>query len=166
LSHVKALIKLAEELETGDPGDTLMFAIWYHDIVYDTKRTDNEQKSAELAGDALGRLGVPIGTINDVMKMIVATEHHDAGNLQADGRLFLDLDISIFGARPELYREYSRAIRQEYEWVPWPIYREGRSKILSGFLQRAHIFFTAYFNEKYGDQARRNIEDELKVLTA
>jgi predicted metal-dependent HD superfamily phosphohydrolase len=165
LSHVKALITLDEELKAGEASDALMFAIWYHDIAYDTRRADNEEKSAELAGNALGRLGVPIGTINDVEKMILATKHHDAANLRSDGELFLDLDISILGAPPRLYKEYSSAIREEYEWVPWPIYRDGRSKILSGFVQRPSIFFTNRFNAKYENQARTNIEGELNEMS-
>jgi len=162
LSHIKALIALHDELKSeGDP-DAISFAIWYHDVIYDTRRQDNEERSATLACTSLGYLCVAADTIAEVEKMIKATKNHRAEYLSVDGELFLDLDISILGAPAGLYREYSRAIRQEYDWVPRPMYRSGRSRILNDFLQRRRIFFTEQMNAKFEDQARRNLEDELK----
>jgi predicted metal-dependent HD superfamily phosphohydrolase len=166
LSHIKALTALYVEFKTGADCDAVWLAIWYHDVVYETGRADNEEASVELASQALSRLRVPVGTIAEVEKMILATKHHSAEHLSADGQLFLDLDISIVGAPPELYKEYSRAIRREYHWLPWPMYRAGRSKILSDFLRRQQIFFTDRMNARLEDQARRNLEEEVKELVS
>jgi predicted metal-dependent HD superfamily phosphohydrolase len=60
--------------------------------------------------------------------MIRATKNHGGEHLSTAGQLFLDLDISILGVPSELYNEYSRAIRTEYDWVPWPMYREAAAE--------------------------------------
>jgi predicted metal-dependent HD superfamily phosphohydrolase len=164
LSHIKALIHLYDEFKRNAGYDPILFAIWYHDIIYDTRRHDNEDISADFARDALGTLGVPSVIVWEVDQMIRATKRHDSENLSADGELFLDLDISILGASPELYREYGDAIRREYDWVPWPIYRQARSGILRDFLRPQRIFFTEQMSARFDDQARRNIEQELKEL--
>ena len=30
--------------------DTFLYSLWFHDIIYDPKRNDNEQQSAEVFG--------------------------------------------------------------------------------------------------------------------
>ena len=50
-------------------------AIWFHDVVYDTHRTDNERLSAEWAGRVLTAAGVPGPTISRVQELVLATEH-------------------------------------------------------------------------------------------
>jgi len=166
LSHIKALIYLYDEFNRhfSDDNNAILFAIWFHDIIYDTRRNDNEDCSAEFARDALDTLGVPAAIVWEVDLMIRATKHHSSEHLSADGELFLDLDISILGAPPEVYHEYSDAIRREYDWVAWSIYRQARSEILRNFLERKRIFFTDQMDARFGHQARRNLEQELKEL--
>jgi len=164
LSHIKALIHLYDEFKPDAGCDAILFAIWYHDIIYDTRSNENEEISADLARDALCALGVPTAIAWEVDLMIRATKHHSSEHLSADGELFLDLDISILGASSELYHEYSDAIRKEYDWVPWSIYRQARSAILRNFLQRQRIFFTDQINARFGHQASRNLEQELNEL--
>jgi len=78
--------------------------------------------------------------------------------------LFLDMDISILGASAEKYNTYAKQIRREYSAYSWDAYRQGRSKIMTSFLQRNQIFFTNHFHQKYEQQARRNIQRELNSL--
>jgi predicted metal-dependent HD superfamily phosphohydrolase len=80
-------------------------------------------------------------------------------------KAFLDLDTSILGAPEEIYREYSRAIRKEYSWVPDALYREGRMKVLNDFLGRELIYQTEEISAKYEAQARHNIAEEIRSLS-
>ncbi|MGH9937527.1 MAG: HD domain-containing protein, partial [Blastocatellia bacterium] len=82
-----------------------------------------------------------------------------------DMKAFLDLDTSILGAPEEIYREYGRAIRKEYSWVPRPMYRRGRRKVLNGFLEREHIYHTEEIRAAYELQARLNIAAEIRSLS-
>jgi predicted metal-dependent HD superfamily phosphohydrolase len=165
LSHIQSLLALSESLlDKVQNRDALYFAIWFHDVIYDTKRSDNEEKSAEFAAEALASLGVPEQTITTTREMILATKHHRASDLSWDMNAFLDLDVSILGAPEDVYKEYSAAIRKEYSWVPDFLYRKGRMKVLNDFLGRARIYNTVEFSAKYEAQARHNIAEELRTL--
>src|SRR5215470_7732765 len=165
LSHIQSLLSLSESLlDKIQNRDALYFAIWFHDVIYDTKRSDNEEKSAEFAAEALASLGVPEQTNAIVQEMILATKHHRAANLSWDMEAFLDLDTSILGAPQEIYKDYSQAIRKEYSWVHDSLYREGRMKVLNDFLGRERIYYTEEIGAKYEAQARRNIAEEIRAL--
>jgi len=166
LSHIQSLLSLSESLlDKIQNRDALYFAVWFHDVIYDTQRSDNEEKSAEFAAEALAGLGVPEQTVSVVREMILATKHHRGEYLSWDMKAFLDLDTSILGAPEEIYEVYSRAIRKEYSWVPNVLYREGRMKILNDFLGRERIYHTEEIRAKYETQARRNIAEEIKTLS-
>ena len=165
LSHIQSLLALGETLldKIQNP-KAVYFAIWFHDIIYNTKRSDNEDKSAGFAAEALTGIGVPEQTIAVTQEMILATKHHRGTDLSWDMKAFLDLDTSILGAPEETYQEYSRAIRKEYSWVPDFLYRKGRMKVLNDFLEREHIYHTKEIGAEYEIEARRNIASEIRGL--
>lgn len=166
LSHIQSLLALSESLmDKVQNRDAFYFAVWFHDVIYDTKRSDNEEKSAEFAAEALAGLGVPEQTVATTREMILATKHHRAGDLSWDMKAFLDLDTSILGAPQEIYEEYGRAIRKEYSWVPDLLYRKGRVKVLNDFLVRERIYNTEEIRAKYETQARHNIAEEIRALS-
>ncbi|HZS04576.1 MAG TPA: hypothetical protein VFD58_07050 [Blastocatellia bacterium] len=165
LSHIKALLELCNSVRGRIQSyGAVRFAIWFHDVIYDTRKSDNEDRSAEFAAEAMGRLSVPAETIAAVREMILATKGHSPAGASADLKLFLDLDLSILGAPEEIYRAYSQAIRREYSWVPGFIYRRERKKILNSFLGRDKLYFTEPLAAKCEAQARRNIAWELENL--
>ncbi len=165
LSHIRALLAHAEsfrhELQSYD---TVAFAIWFHDAIYHTKKSDNEEKSAELAEATLSQLSVPSEIITATKQMILATKKHKLLNDSTDLKLFLDFDLSTLGTSEEVYQQYSQAIRKEYSWVPYFLYRKGRKKVLESFLKRERLYFTDAMNASYESQARRNLETEWDRL--
>src|SRR5262245_32492135 len=91
LSHIQSLLSLSESLlDKIQDRDALYFAVWFHDVIYDTKSSDNEEKSAELAVEALASLGVLEQTIAAARDMILATKHHRGADLSWDMKAFLD----------------------------------------------------------------------------
>src|SRR5215468_6288583 len=76
LAHIEAMLDLmrAHEAALADPA-SVEAAIWFHDAVYDTRRHDNEQKSAELAAERLAGLLSP-DRIDRITSMIRATAGH------------------------------------------------------------------------------------------
>jgi len=166
-SHVQALLKLFESFEnkTQDP-HAVKFSIWFHDVIYDSKRNDNEAESAKLASEMLSKLNVTPATIELVKDLILATKDHSGRNLSYDAKLFLDMDLAILGMSEEIYKEYSQAIRQEYAWVSKSMYCEGRKKVLQSFMERERIYFTDEMNTRYEAQARKNIHSEIESLDA
>lgn len=165
LGHIRALLAWAAEYRAQLQDYTAVrFAIWFHDVVYDTQRSDNEERSAVLAVQTLQRLNISAPVIELVEAMILATKVHQLGDLNDDAAWFLDFDLAILGSAPEFYQAYRQAIRQEYRWVPGLLFRRKRRQVLESFLRRERLFFTAEMRERLEAQARRNLQEEIRQL--
>jgi predicted metal-dependent HD superfamily phosphohydrolase len=165
LSHIRDLLKFSDSFKSAIKDyDAVCFAIWFHDVIYDTKKSDNEEKSAELAVKILTELKVPDEIRDRARDMILATKKHYPEGTSEDTGLFLDLDLSILGSPEEVYNQYSKAIREEYSWVPGFMYRRNRKKVLNNFLTREKIYFTDDMASRFESQARLNIKNEIKTL--
>lgn len=168
LSHILALLRHAdaERAQIVHP-ETVELAIWFHDAIYDTRATDNEERSAAWAGEALQAMGTDTALISAVQAAIRATQAHDAKSPRnPDLLLFLDIDLAILGTPEDVYDDYSRAIRAEYHWVGEATYRAGRSEVLKRFLARPALFHTPSIANRLEARARRNIARELQQLSS
>jgi predicted metal-dependent HD superfamily phosphohydrolase len=148
------------------PGASPRLAIWWHDAIYDPQARDNEERSADLAGTHLAELGAPAALIQTTANLILMTRNHWSGPSAGDGDYFLDADIAILGAPPQVYDRYASDVRQEYAWAPDPVWRTGRSAFLQSALARPRFFRTDAFETAYGQQARINMAGELALLGA
>lgn len=164
LSHINYLLREANKIEF-EYFDSVYFAIWFHDVIYEPKKSDNEIESAKLAVKLLRELGLNQQTISKIEQMILATQKHSAEDIDADGKIFLDLDLSILGATPDIYQQYSQAIREEYSYVLEILYRQGRKQVLENFLKREVIYFSENLRERFENQARVNLANEIKELS-
>ena len=172
LDHVMACLDLVEELHCGH----LELAIWFHDVIYDPHLSDNEEKSAELFNEVLGRhLGGFLGEGNQmarwITRAILATK---PGTIKPEPtsnknilctdlalNLLLDVDLAILGAPEAEFAIYESQIRQEYAFVPEKDFREGRAKILEGFLAQPSIYRNTTYLEP---QARANLTRSIAKL--
>jgi predicted metal-dependent HD superfamily phosphohydrolase len=142
--------------------DVIVFAIAYHDIIYNTLKSDNEEKSADLAVKRLKEISFPENLIARCKAIILATKKHEMADEETN--LFTDADLSILGSEPNVYKLYSEQIRKEYKIYPDFVYNPGRKKVLTHFLEMEKIFKTREFSIKYESQARLNLEQELGTL--
>ena len=78
--------------------------------------------------------------------------------------MLVDADLWILGSPQERFDEYEVQVREEYGWVPGPIYRRKRREILQGFLARATIYGTERFVQRHEPQARVNLARALARL--
>ncbi len=166
LDHILYMANLARDCHAllTDP-DTLLFSIFYHDVVYDAARKDNEAKSAETARVRLKRLGYPEARIQACTHQIMATKDH-ADAQDQDTCFLLDMDLAILGDSPEAYAAYTRKIRAEYSMFPDALYKPGRKNVLKHFLAMQHIFKTEHFRTAREPRARENLQAELDALRA
>jgi predicted metal-dependent HD superfamily phosphohydrolase len=143
------------------------FAVLYHDAIYVPGRRDNESRSARLADAHLARWWPDAGIDRDrIGALIVATARH--GSLRPDDfaddaagedmRRFLDCDMAILGAEPEVFAVYDRAIAEEYRAVPRWLYRRKRRAFFRTLLDAERIFLSDFFRGRCEAQARRNLE--------
>jgi predicted metal-dependent HD superfamily phosphohydrolase len=139
--------------------EILSEAIWWHDVVYDATRSDNEELSALLAEQH-----VRSDISQEVGRLIRLTRTHAVEPGDRLGAILISIDLSILGAEPARYDAYAAAIRQEYVHVADSDYRTGRAKVLGHFAARPFIFPDAGFAEVYDRQARENLARELASL--
>jgi predicted metal-dependent HD superfamily phosphohydrolase len=81
-----------------------------------------------------------------------------------DEKILVDVDLSILGAKSERFDEYERQVREEYSWVPAPIFRSKRKATLAEFLNRPTIFNTEKFVGVYEARARENLRRSVAKL--
>jgi predicted metal-dependent HD superfamily phosphohydrolase len=159
LDHVRNVLETVEILGPNARRlNAVRLAAWLHDVIYDSRASDNEEHSAAFAERLCEQLSIPEGQL--VSSLILKTKTHDAGD-DPDAQVLLDADLAILGAAEPIYRDYRERIRQEYAWVPEPDYRIGRRQVLKKFLERARIF---HFLNDLEDSARRNIAAEIAGL--
>lgn len=143
--------------------DSVLFALFYHDIVYKATSKDNEAKSAETAIKRLVQINVHSHKLDKCHELIIATKSHIVSN-NNDTNLFTDADLSILGYPWEKYEAYYKQVRKEYSYYPDLLYNPGRKKVLQHFLAMDSIFKTLYFREKYEAKARTNLQMEMSIL--
>jgi len=161
LDHVQNVLATVETIGSHARNlDAVRLAVWLHDVIYDSKASDNEERSADYAERLCEVLSIPVG--KRVAHLILTTKTHDTG-ADPDAQVLLDADLAILGASEWEYRAYADNIRREYAWVPEPEYRSGRRQVLAKFLTRPRIF---HFLRHLEEPARRNISAEIARLAA
>lgn len=174
--HVQDVLAHYREVETTGAGwhhpREVWLAVLYHDAIYVPGRSDNEAESADLAIEHVERWWPQAGIDPQrVAGLILLTARHgalgseDAGTGEAgdDTRRFLDCDMAILGATPEVFAAYDRAIAEEYRAVPRWLYRIKRRQFFKRLLASDRIFLSDFFRDRFEAQARRNLQAALKA---
>lgn len=165
--HIGACLRLLDDREVralAEHPAEVEAALFYHDVVYDTHARDNEERSAALAERALRDANVAADVVARIGEHVRATKEHTPETYRADGKLVIDIDLSILGEAPETYARFEEDIRREYAWVEPAAYVTGRSSVLRKFLDRESIYNTPLFRERYEARARDNIGRSLAAL--
>ncbi len=164
LSHLEnlysELLNVKNEIEDWD---TILFTLFYHDIIYKATSKENEEKSAELAVKRLKEIGFDAEKTQKCFDQIIATKSHEI-SINNDTNIFTDADLSILGQNWNLYSKYYKNVRKEYSIYPDFLYNPGRKKVLEHFLAMPRIYKTDLFFNKYEINAKLNLEKELLVL--
>ncbi len=163
--HVRALLQHAQWVADGagwrQPVEVYL-AILYHDAVYESGRKDNEERSAELAAQAIAHWLPGIGVdVERVRRLILLTARHGAlqpGDVDDEAALFLDCDMAILGAPPEVFDAYDRGVAEEYAGsVPGFLYRAGRRRFLRNLARQPRIYLSDLFHARFDAAARANL---------
>jgi predicted metal-dependent HD superfamily phosphohydrolase len=164
LTHLENLyIQLFEIKHLITNWQTILFSLFYHDVIYNTLNQNNEEQSAILAEKRMKEIFVPTSIIENCKSQILATKSHTFSN-DADTNYFTDADLSILGKPWNEYAEYYKNVRKEYSIYPSLIYNPGRKKVLQHFITMNKIYKTEYFYSKFEEQAKQNLQAELELL--
>jgi predicted metal-dependent HD superfamily phosphohydrolase len=163
-NHLQECLLLFQAVaDLADSPDELEFAIWLHDVIYQPRRTDNEERSAKLAATWLSDCQVDDALIDRVRRLIASTRHTEPPG-SGDEALLQDIDLGVLGSPPQRYAEYEAEVRREYWWVPSFLFRRRRAEILESFLRRDAIYRTPWFVERLELTARRNVSQSVAAL--
>jgi predicted metal-dependent HD superfamily phosphohydrolase len=166
LNHLEYMFEiLAPFKHLLKDSDAVYFSIWFHDIVYNSSKRNNEEQSALKASEILIKLNVPVELKTKVEQMILTTKSHmsiKSGDF--DTNILLDADLAILGSDKESYIAYSKSVRKEYGQYPDLLYNPGRKKVLQQFLHSDYIYKTEEMRNQFEAQARTNISFELNNL--
>jgi predicted metal-dependent HD superfamily phosphohydrolase len=147
----------------GARHDEVELALWLHDVVYDPKRSDNEEQSAAVAREICREAKLPDESERRVEDLILVTKHNVVP-ADGEGRLVIDIDLAILGKPEDRFWRYERDVRREYAFVPEDVFRTKRAEILEAFLRREAIFQLPWFRDRYEEQARQNLAASVTRL--
>ncbi len=164
LDHIAACLRHLDEVQgLADNPDEIEMALWFHDAIYAPFSATNEEDSAAWATNWLRDKGLDESPISRIAQHILDTKTHETPET-IDGRLMLDIDLSILGTGQAVYDAFENHIRREYRRVPSFIFRKKRKAILQRFLARERLYNTDYFFEKLETQARLNLNRAISNL--
>ncbi|HEY1270291.1 MAG TPA: N-methyl-D-aspartate receptor NMDAR2C subunit [Candidatus Binatia bacterium] len=164
LAHLESCLREFDSARrfAADPNE-IEAALWFHDAIYDTHRSDNEEHAALWASTALSRIGISTPHAKRVEQLVLATRHHEVMD-DADAAMLLDIDLSILGKPQDQFDLYEGQVRREYAWVSADDFRHARGVILDKLLERPRIYQTDFFHARYEAQARDNLARSLVKL--
>jgi len=160
IGHVAdCLDKLRECEDYVEFPDVVELAIWFHDAIYEPTNTSglNEECSAEFACTSLDEMGIPSPIRNYVEALILLTKHTETP-VTDDGKIMVDIDLSILAAPKDVFDRYEEAIWKEYEpYYSVEKFRSGRLAFIDKMLGKHRIFSSDLFRDKYEERARANL---------
>ena len=164
LQHLdECFAHLSEVRELAEHPAEVELALWFHDAIYEVKRSDNEERSAQWARASALAAGVPAAAAERVFR----ADHVHAPRGRACGhrRRGIDRHRSFHPGR------LSRPLRRVRASDPRRVcmgarlrLRRKRAEVLGEFLARSSIFCTPAFIGRYEQSARANIQRSLARL--
>ncbi|WP_372844295.1 hypothetical protein [Psychrobacter sp.] len=174
LQHIQQLFAQFEQIKHQlNELPIIALALFYHDVIYEPTRSDNELKSAEHAALSLSPY-LTAEQCQHIYALIMMTASHQIADIddglskakKSDAAYLLDMDLSILGASWSEYKQYAQAVRQEYMHISSVDYRVGRIAVLKELLAYPTLYLTDYYYARLEEQARENIEREIISLAS
>ncbi|MGP7960649.1 DUF4031 domain-containing protein [Sanguibacter sp. A247] len=173
LEHLAACLRSVEVAGEahGEVPRTVLLALWFHDAVHDGEALEDERRSADLARTLLGplvaqdRAALTSVDVEEVVRLVLVTAHHDPEPGDLPGALVSDADLAVLAGSPEKYARYVRQVRREYAHVTDEAWRVGRADVLRSLLALERLFSTPFGTRRWEAPARANLAGELASLT-
>ena len=166
LAHLAAVLGLVGELaEAAEDPDAVRLAAWYHDVVYDPLRDDNEMVSAARAEAGLRGL-VPDDRVAEVARLVRLTAGHEPADDDRNGAVLCDADLAVLAGPPDAYATYASAVREEYGHLDDATFTAGRIAVLERLLNLPALYRLPAVAAQWTARARANLETELVLLRA
>lgn len=164
LDHIRECLKAFRLIEhLCDCKRGVELAIWFHDGIYVVPSKENEEATATWFLDVAQVTVFDLDAVITAHKCIRATKHNEPVAF-IDQQVMVDVDLVVLGQSWETYLAYTKAIRQEYKAIPEIVYNVHRRSFMKKFLELPHIYNTQLMRDRFEQQARSNIEQEVRSL--
>ena len=135
-----------------DYPEAVELALWFHDAVYAPGVRDNKQRNADMFSQ-WGTECFSAAFIKKVRALILITRHTQPPR-EGDESYIVDIDLSSLALSWPDYLLNARYVRKELRQVYYP----AQTRFLSRLLVRPHIYSTYFFQQRYEDPTRNNIQ--------
>jgi len=128
-SHITRMLAKLEKCNIN-PSNELLYAIYFHDFVYDVDSKTNEEDSCNFLRMYADNFKLPVDVIR-TCELIMATKHHQKDDADIEKQIIIALDLDIFNSpeESELYA-YEDGIFYEYQKYPLQDYIRKRKEFL------------------------------------
>lgn len=117
---------------TDDDLDKLSISTYFHDIIYNPKKQNNEQKSVDLLNEYTQ---IPQSIRYDCSKIILDTSSNFPP-IEKLSKLFWDADRNILLQNIDILIDYENKIFKEFQFVPYDVYKEKRIEFLTKCIEQ------------------------------
>jgi len=138
-------------------------ALWFHDVIYNPRATDNEQQSADLFMRRVGNHADQ--QFSEIVYEAILITKHQAMPKTLTEQFVVDIDLSSFGLAEPTFDKNSRDIRAEYAHVPDAEFFPAHLKFIESLFARPTLYFTDFFRTRYEAIARANFQRLLANAT-
>ena len=164
LDHIEHCLGMFEQCShLVERPDALELAIWFHDIILQPGRHDNEARSADYYLELTDGIQSD-DTRHLVSRLIMNTLHNGDSIEDADGIYMVDIDLSSFGLPWEDFLRDSRNIRAENPQLSDSQYFINQTGFQRSLLARERFFLSDFFYQRFEKQARANVERYFEHL--
>ena len=141
----------------------LRCAILFHDIVYDPRAHDNEERSAALMRSLLAGKGDHVDDVEEVARLILFTKDYARPKTRLE-QCMADADLAMFADEGKVYQRHVMNIRREFSHVDELTWRQGRLAFLVSLKEAARLRNGRLYHllpPMYEAQAQRNLDTEI-----
>lgn len=169
LEHIEHCLRMFDACRPKlEQPDAVELSVWFHDVVFEPGRCDNERLSADLYLQYTENVHSPeMRALVD--RLIMSTLHNGDALTDADAAYMIDIDLSSFGLPWSEFLRDSDDLRLENSSLSDAEYYEKSTGFQNCLLARDRFFRTDFFAERYETRARENLAkyfDELKTRAA
>ena len=155
LDHLNYLITqfeimMIDKVITMEEMNRLVVVAFFHDVIYDPKRNDNESKSVEYFLETAKESGVLKDKFIDHVCIMIMDTAKRVEPTDKLSKIFWTTDNSVLGLPVNKLIEVEHKIFLEYQWVSYDKYKEGRIAFLESSI--------GMLGEKEDDNLRELIE--------
>lgn len=142
--------------------DAIEMALWFHDVEYDPKASDNESRSA--ARFSLFARDVMSPELEQQIHRLILITIHSNPPASLDEKQIVDIDLSSFGLPWDEFFKDSQNVRAEFTHLSQEVFAERNCKFLQSLLDRPTIFSTEFYRNRYESISRENIRKQIEAL--